>query len=124
LIKEDKNLQPELKKKLTERAKSLEKKLEELSAKTFADFTAQHIPDWNEFISAKIHEIYTMIADSFEPVSPGAEIKFKKTEKVVEDFLKQYNRLFETDVEDFKKMVKGAGVLLFTSFEPLSLKGK
>jgi len=110
------------KKELLKKAKMLEKKLKELSEKVIPDRNRQGIFDWTTSLSSHIYMVYGQVTNSFEPLTQATEVKFEKTKAMIEEYLKDYNQLFETDVKDFKKSVEDSGLSFFKPFKPLSLE--
>jgi uncharacterized protein (DUF111 family) len=115
----DMKIDPVKKKELMEKAKALETKLKALAEKVFPDRSRQGIFDRSASIGGNIFSLRRLVADSFEPLTQAAEVKYGKVKKLVDGFLKEYNTLFETEVADFKKLVKEADIGFFTPFEPL-----
>jgi hypothetical protein len=66
--------------------------------------------------------LYREVANNFEPITQAAEVQLKKTKVLVEEFFGEYNKLFQTEVEAFKKHVVDSGVSLFKPFKPLNFK--
>ncbi|UCH95598.1 MAG: hypothetical protein JSV88_01795 [Candidatus Aminicenantes bacterium] len=112
------------KEELMEKAKVLGEKFKALSGKVRPDPNRQGIFDRTASLTGKIFRLYGMIANNFEPITQAAEVQYRKTKALVEDFLKDYNQLFEAEVEEFKKQVTDSGLTLFKPFKPLSLKEK
>jgi photosystem II stability/assembly factor-like uncharacterized protein len=121
-LAQDQDVKKEDMKKLTEKAAALEKKLKELSEKMNPESKKQGFGDRSESLRFKLWGSYRQISDSFEPLTQAAEVGYKKTKVLVENFIKGYNTVFETDVEDFKKVVTEAGVSFFKPFKPLTLE--
>ncbi len=114
----------ENKKALLEKAKSLDEKLAALSDKIRQDSNRQGIFDWSDSLMGKIFTLNSLFIDALEPVTQAAEVGFSKTKALVNAFLEEYNKLFQTEVEDFKKQVTASGFSLFKPFTPLSLENK
>lgn len=110
------------KKELMEEAKALDEKLKALSEKVRPDPDRQGISDRTVSLSSKIFMAFRGVANNFEPLTQAAEVQLKKTKALVEEFFGEYNKLFQTEVEAFKKRVVDSGVSLFKPFKPLSLK--
>jgi photosystem II stability/assembly factor-like uncharacterized protein len=109
------------KKELMKEAKALDEKLKTLSEKVRPDSKRQGISDRSASLSSKIFMLSREVANNFEPLTQAAEEQLKKTKALVEAFFGEYNKLFQTEVEAFKKRVADSGVSLFKSFKPLSL---
>jgi hypothetical protein len=102
-------------------AKALDEKLKALSEKVRPGSGRQGIPDRSASLSSKIFMLYMEVANSFEPLTQAAEVQMEKTKTSIEEFVAEYNKLFQTEVEAFKKHVVDSGVSLFKTFKPLSL---
>jgi photosystem II stability/assembly factor-like uncharacterized protein len=109
------------KKELTEEAKALGEKLKALSEKVRPDSNRQGISDRSASLSSKIFMLSREVANNFEPLTQAAEAQLNKTKALVEEFFGEYNKLFQTEVEAFKKHVVDSGVSLFKPFKPLGL---
>jgi hypothetical protein len=109
------------KKELMAEAKVLDEKLKALSEKVRPDSHRQGIPDRSAALSSKIFMLFREVANNFEPLTQAAEVQLKKTKALVEEFFGEYNQLFQTEVEAFKKRVADSDVSLFKTFKPLSL---
>ncbi len=110
------------KKELMEEAKALDEKLKALSEKVRPDSTRQGISDRTVSLSSKIFMLSREVANNFEPLTQAAEVQLKKTKALIAGFFDEYNKLFQTEVEAFKKRIVDSGVSLFKPFKPLSLK--
>jgi photosystem II stability/assembly factor-like uncharacterized protein len=109
------------KKELMEEAKALDEKLKALSEKVRPDSNRQGISDRSASLSSKIFMLYGEVANNFEPLTHAAEVQLEKTKALVAGFFDEYNKLFQTEVEAFKKRAADSGVSLFKPFKPLSL---
>jgi photosystem II stability/assembly factor-like uncharacterized protein len=121
VIKLVKNADIKNKKELMDEAKALDEKLKALSEKVRPGSGRQGIPDRSASLSSKIFMLYMEVANSFEPLTQAAEVQMEKTKTSIEEFVAEYNKLFQTEVEAFKKHVVDSGVSLFKTFKPLSL---
>ncbi len=110
------------KKELMEEAKALDEKLKALSEKVRPDSNRQGISDRSASLSSKIFMLFREVANNFEHLTQAAEVQLKKIKALVEEFFGEYNKLFQTEVEAFKKRVVDSGVSLFKPFKPLSLE--
>jgi photosystem II stability/assembly factor-like uncharacterized protein len=111
-------------KQLQEKAKQLEEKLKALSEKVIPDFNRQGIFDRTASLGSRVFRLYGMVADSFDPLTQAAEIQYSKTKIMVQEFLAEYNKLYQTDVEEFKKLVTESGISLFKPFKPINREEK
>ena len=120
----DKDADIKNKEELTKKAEELDKKLKALFLKVDAEpgKEEQGFSDVSEMISYKLFGVYHAVSDSFEPLPQAAEVKYNKLKTAVFEFQKEYNALFETDVEAFKKLVTESGITMFKPFKPMSLK--
>jgi len=51
-------------------------------------------------------------------------VKYEKVKPKVEAFLKDFNNFYQTDVANFKKLLKESEFSLFKPFKPLKLENK
>jgi hypothetical protein len=58
----------------------------------------------------------------YEPVSEAAKVLYQKAVPAVEEFLQKVNSVYETDVENFKTMLKEADFSLFKPFKPIKIE--
>ena len=116
-----KNADIKNKKELMDEAKALDEKLKALSEKVRPGSGRQGISDHSASLSSKIFMLYMEVANSFESLTQAAEVQMEKTKTSIEEFFAEYNKLFQTEVEAFKKHVVDSGVSLFKTFKPLSL---
>jgi hypothetical protein len=110
------------KKELMKEAKALDEKLKALSGKVRPDSSRQGISDRTASLSSKIFSLAREVANNFEPLTQAAEVQLKKTKALIAGFFDEYNKLFQTEVEAFKKRVAESGVSLFKPFKPLRLR--
>ncbi|NIO81049.1 MAG: hypothetical protein GTN53_10605 [Candidatus Aminicenantes bacterium] len=118
------DLKREDKRTLMQKGMKLQKKLKELSQKLNPESEKQGIADRSASLRMKFFRVYRSVAGAFEPITQATEVSIKKIKIQLQDFVKEYNNVFETDVEDFKKAVKESGVTFFKPFKPLSLKAE
>ena len=59
-----------------------------------------------------------------EPIRQAAKAKYEKVKVKVDAFLEKLNEFYQTDVENFKKLLEESGFSLFKPFEPLELEDK
>ena len=57
-----------------------------------------------------------------EPIGQAAKVKYEKVKVKTEAFLKKLNDVYQTDVENFKKVLDESGFSLFKPFKPLKLE--
>jgi hypothetical protein len=57
-----------------------------------------------------------------EPISQAAKVRYEKALPKVEGFLKKVNTVYQTDVENFKKMLKEADFSLFKQFKAIKIE--
>jgi photosystem II stability/assembly factor-like uncharacterized protein len=115
------DLKPPLKKKLMKQSKELEKKLKGLANMLNPEPKKQGIADRSAGLRRRLFMVWRGANDQFLPINQATKVAFKKTKVKLEEFVKEYNKVFSTDVEAFKKAVKESGLKLFTEFKPLSL---
>ena len=56
-----------------------------------------------------------------EPIGQAAEVRYEKVKVKAEALLKKFNDFYQTDVENFKKVLNESGFSLFKPFKPLKL---
>ena len=65
--------------------------------------------------------VWRGVNDRFEPINQATKVAYEKTKVQLEEFIKEFNNVFTSDVEAYKKAVKESGLKLFTEFKPVSL---
>jgi len=109
------------KKEILEKAKVIKKKIKELTEIVRPDRNRQGIYDWSAPLSSKIFMLYGSVSNEFEPLNQATQVQMEKIKKLVTSFLAEYNRFFQTDYNDFKKLVTQSGFSIFKPFNPLNL---
>jgi len=109
-------------KDLLKAAGELEKKLNEMSEILDPTPPKQGISDRSAGLNRQVMmAVYGMMSGGNEPVSQASKVRYEKAETKLSEFLVKYNALFQTDVENFKKLVEESGFSLFKEFTPLQL---
>lgn len=108
--------------KLMNAANELDKKLKELSGILNPVPAKQGIADRSAGLNNQVREAVSMMSGEIEPIGQAAKVKYEKVKAKVEAFLEKYNNFYQTDVENFKNLVKESGFSLFKPFKPLELK--
>jgi photosystem II stability/assembly factor-like uncharacterized protein len=110
---------------LVKAARDLEKKLKELSETLNPTPPKQGIADRSAGLRSQVMVVVMMIMRvGNEPIDQAATVKYEKVKAKVEAFLERLNDVYQTDVENFKKLLKESGFSLFKPFKPLKLEGK
>lgn len=115
----DMKIDKKKKRGLMKKSGELETKLKTLAETLFPDRSVQGIADRSASLSSKIFSLRRLVSSAIGPLTQAAEVKHGKVKALVNDFLNEYNTLYETDVEDFKKLVNDLKIGFFTPFEPL-----
>jgi photosystem II stability/assembly factor-like uncharacterized protein len=107
---------------LMKAARELEAKLKELSEILNPTPPKQGIADRSASLRGQVMQAVRRITRAgSEPVSQAAEVEYEKVKVKAQAFLKKYNDFYETDVENFKKVLDESGFSLFKPFKPLKL---
>lgn len=107
---------------LVKAARELDGKLKQLSEILNPTPPKQGIADRSAGLRNQVMQAVMMIMRAGnEPVGQAARVKYEKVKAKVEAFLEKFNSLYQTDVENFKKLVKESGFSLFKPFKPLKL---
>jgi photosystem II stability/assembly factor-like uncharacterized protein len=110
---------------LMKAARELEAKLKELSETLNPTPPKQGIADSSAGLRTQVMRAVSGITRAGnEPISQAAEVMYEKARGKVEVFLKKFNAVFQTDVENFKKLLKESDFSLFKPFVPLKLEDK
>jgi hypothetical protein len=110
---------------LMKTARELEAKLKELSETLNPTPPKQGIADRSAGLRTQVMRAVSGITRAgHEPISQAAEVMYEKARGKVEAFLKNYNAVFQTDVGNFKKLLKESDFSLFKPFTPLKLEDK
>lgn len=109
-------------KDLAGEGQKLKKTLNDFLDRIFGDRDIQGMTDRSATISAKVSSPSRALASSFDAPTPSEKIKIKQAEKVLEDALKEFNKIFAEDVAAFKAKYKEAHIELFPEKEPLKIK--
>ena len=106
-------------------ARELDKKLKEFAEKLNPTPPKQGIADRSAGLRSQVMRAAMMIMGAgIEPISQAARVKYDKVKPKVEAFIKDFNNFYQTDVANFKKMLKESEFSLFKPFKPLKLEDK
>ncbi len=106
-------------------ARALEAKLNELSEALNPTPPKQGIADRSAGLRTQVMRAVSGITRAgHEPISQAAEVRYEKVKKRAEAFLEKFNNVYQTDVENFKKLLKESDFSLFKPFKPLNLEDK
>ena len=108
---------------LIKAARGLEAKLNELSEILNPTPPKQGIADRSAGLRSQVMQAVMMIMRAGnEPVGQAAKVKHEKVKTQVEAFLEKFNTVYQTDVENFKKLLEESGFSLFKPFKSLKLE--
>jgi photosystem II stability/assembly factor-like uncharacterized protein len=112
-------------KDLMSAARGLEAKLNELSETLNPTPPKQGIADRSASLNSRVMQaVMGMMRAGNEPISQAAKVMYEKAKTQAEAFLEKFNSVFQTDVENFKKLLKESDFSLFKPFKPLKLEDK
>jgi len=103
-------------------ARDLDKKLEELAGVLNPVPPKQGIADRSSGLNSQVRQAVYGMSGGIEPINQAARVKLKKVEPKVEAFLEKFNNLYQTDVENFKKLLNESDFSLFKAFNPLKIE--
>lgn len=107
---------------LMKAARGLESKLKELSETLNPTPPRQGITDRSVGLRSQVSRaVRGMTRAGNEPISQAAEVGYEKVKVKAEAFLKKFNDFYQTDVENFKKVLNESGFSLFKPFKPMKL---
>jgi photosystem II stability/assembly factor-like uncharacterized protein len=109
---------------LMKAARGLDKKLEELAEILNPTPPKQGIADRSAGLRSQVMMATRGMRGGHEPIGQAARVMYEKTIHKVEEFLKKVNIVYETDVENFKKMLKEADFSLFKPFKEIKIEEK
>jgi hypothetical protein len=108
--------------KLMQTARELDKKLEELAETLNPTPPKQGIADRSAGLRSQVMMATRGMRGGHEPISQAAKVRYEKAIPKVEAFLQKVNAVYETDVENFKKMLKEAEFSLFKPFKAIEIE--
>lgn len=104
-------------------AQALDKKLEELAEILNPTPPKQGIADRSAGLRTQVMRAVMGISRAgHEPITQAARVRYEKAVPKVEEFLQKLNTVYETDVENFKKMLKETDFSLFKPFKPIKIE--
>jgi hypothetical protein len=110
---------------LMKAARALDKKLEDLAETLNPTPPKQGIADRSAGLRTQVlGAVRGITRAGYEPISQAAKVLYEKAVPKVEEFLQKLNSVYQTDVENFKKMLKESDFSLFKPFEPIRLEDK
>ncbi len=103
-------------------ARKLEAKLNELSETLNPTPPKQGIADRSAGLNSRVMQaVMGMMRAGNEPISQAAKVMYEKAKTQAGAFLEKFNSVFQTDVENFKKLLEESDFSLFKPFKPLKL---
>lgn len=109
---------------LLQAARELDKKLEELAEILNPTPPKQGIADRSAGLRSQVMRAVRGMRGGHEPISQAAKVRYEKAKPKVDEFLQKVNVVYETDVENFKKMLKEADFSLFKPFKAIKIEEK
>ncbi|MFB0564397.1 MAG: hypothetical protein ACETWK_01805 [Candidatus Aminicenantaceae bacterium] len=103
---------------------NLKKTLNNFLKKLLGDREVQGIPDRSTTILWKATSSLRGLGSSFDAPTPSEMIKIKQAEKVLEEALNEFNKIFSEEVAAFKEKYKAANIEFFPEKEPLDINWK
>jgi len=110
--------------KILKAGQELDKMLKGLLDKIKADESKQGISDRNVPLSSQVRQLMFSMASSYKPVTQAMTVKHEKLKALVSEFFTELNKVYEVDVEAYKKLVQDSGFSLFKPFQPFKIEGK
>jgi len=107
---------------LMQAARELDKKLEELAETLNPTPPKQGIADRSAGLRSQVMMATRGMRGGHEPIGQAARVLYEKAIPKVEEFLLKINAVYETDVENFKKMLKEADFSLFKPFNAIKIE--
>jgi photosystem II stability/assembly factor-like uncharacterized protein len=111
-------------KELMQAARELDKKLEELAEILNPTPPKQGIADRSAGLRSQVMMAVRGMRGGHEPIGQAAKVQYEKAVPRVEEFLRKVNTVYETDVENLKKMLKEADFSLFKPFKEIKIEEK
>jgi len=107
-------------KKLLGAAKKIDKKLKEFSEKLSPTPPKQGIADRSAGLRSQTSRAVMMITRAgIYPITQAMLVKYEKVKKKVDDFMKELNQFYATDVENFNKSLKESDFSFLKTYKPL-----
>ena len=108
---------------LMKTARGLDKKLEDLAETLNPTPPKQGIADRSAGLRMQVMRAVRSITQAgYEPISQAAKVLYEKNVPAVDEFLQKVNSVYETDVENFRKMLKEVDFSLFKPFKPIKIE--
>ena len=107
-------------KELIKSAEKLDSKLKQLAETLNPTPQKQGIADRSAGLRSQVMgAVRGMMGAEYEPISQAAKVKYEKVKVKVDNFLKKFNDVFKSDVENFKKLLAESDFSLFKAYKPL-----
>jgi len=106
---------------LMKAATDLDKKMKELTEILSPTPKKQGIADRSAGLSSYVMRAVYGLARGYEPVSQAAKVRLEKAQAKTKGFVEKFNAVFQTDVEQFKKLMVESGFSLFKPFKQLKV---
>jgi hypothetical protein len=108
--------------KIMQAARELDKKLEELAEILNPTPPKQGIADRSAGLRSQVMMATRSMRGGHQPISQAARVRYEKAIPKVEAFLQKVNAVYETDVENFKQMLKEADFSLFKPYKEIKIE--
>ena len=82
---------------------------------------SQSCADRSAGLSSYVMRAVYGLARGYEPVSQAAKVRLEKAQAKTKGFVEKFNAVFQTDVEQFKKLMAESGFSLFKPFKQLKV---
>jgi len=115
-----KSLDKEQAKALQESGEALDKKLTALANKLVPERGRQGIYDRTAEATQQLSGLLGALEGMDAGPTQAAQVKYTKVKAMVDDLLKEYNQLYQTEVSTYQQKVQAANFTLFNKVEPLS----
>ena len=108
---------------LAKAATELDEKLKKLSETLNPTPPKQGMADRSAGLRSQVMQAVTMVSGTgIRRIGQPAKVKYEKVKASAEAFLEELNKLYQTDVENFKKMLQESEFSLFKPFRVLKLE--
>ncbi len=114
-----KNIKKDKAKEILKKAEELNKKLDTMVYKIIPKKGRQGIFDDSDKLLYRMSGFLSF--NLYEPLGQAFEAKYKRVKPEIENFIKEYNALYEKDVKEFEKLLKSSGFSLFKPYKKINI---
>lgn len=108
---------------LMKAARGLDSKLKDLAEILNPTPPKQGIADRSAGLNSQVRRaVFGLMAGGPEPISQAARVRLEKVKPRLEEFIGKVNTLYQTEVENFKTLLKDSGFSLLSPFKPIKLE--